>query len=407
MPPTWCASFSAGPKAADAGRIIPRSGGFTARFAPAPAAAHKPVVTNTPNPLRADLRRTTETLLIAMAGGLAMGLSGLPAGWMSGAIIVVSVAALLGRPLLIPNKLAQITYVITGISLGGAVTPDAVNGMTTWPVSLLMLAVAMVVLTVVVTLYLQIVHGWDEASALLGSFPGGLATVMVLAVENKADVRGVAVVQTVRVVAIAVLLPLGLAVFGLANAPAVVRNSGLNSPGELALLVVVSTLVALAAQRFRFPGGLLFGAMVTSAVLHGAGTVHVTLPFWMSAFSFMVLGAVTGTRFANTDLRTLRRLAAAAFGALALGSLIAFAFAILTAWLLALDTGAVAIAYAPGAIEATMVVALALNYDPAFVGAHHLARFFLVLVSMPAVVRVMERVRTRRQMGGPPGDAEP
>ena len=59
-------------------------------------------------------------------------------------------------------------------------------------------------------------------------------------------------------------------------------------------------------------------------------------------------------------------------------------------------------AYAPGAIEAMMVLALALHYDAAFVGAHHLARFMLVLLTMPAIVAFMRRMRNGKD-DGPPG----
>lgn len=339
---------------------------------------------------RTAILRSCETLAIATAGGLAFGLPGLPAGWMSGAIVAASAAAFAGRPLHIPDRLARVVYVITGISLGGAVTPETVAGMGTWPASIAFLAAGMVALTIAVTAYLQIVHRWDRSSALLAAFPGGLATVIVLAVENNADVRAVAVVQTVRVAAVAVLLPMALAVVGLASVPAVSR-AWVFDPYQLVLLVGISSAVALAAHWSRFPGGLMFGAMLASAVLHGTGFVTVGLPWWLAIMSFIVLGGLTGTRFGNTDIRTLRHLAAAAFGALLVGIGVAFAFAVVSAKVLSLDAGAMMIAYAPGAIDAMMIVALALNYDPAFVGAHHFARFVLVLGSMPWIVRFMQR----------------
>jgi uncharacterized membrane protein AbrB (regulator of aidB expression) len=40
---------------------------------------------------------------------------------------------------------------------------------------------------------------------------------------------------------------------------------------ELAILLAASSIVAIIAYRIRFPGGLLFGAMLTSAILHGSG----------------------------------------------------------------------------------------------------------------------------------------
>jgi uncharacterized membrane protein AbrB (regulator of aidB expression) len=43
----------------------------------------------------------------------------------------------------------------------------------------------------------------------------------------------------------------------------------------------------------------------------------------------------------------------------------------------------VIVAYAPGAVDAMMILALALALDPVFVGAHHLARVFMVSLALP------------------------
>jgi membrane AbrB-like protein len=162
-------------------------------------------------------------------------------------------------------------------------------------------------------------------------------------------------------------------------------------PGQLLALVALSSLAALAAQWMRLPGGLMFGAMISSALLHGSGLIAVGLPPWLAVASFVVLGSMTGARFANTDVRLLRHLATAALGAFAVGSAVALAFALGTAALLSLKTGDVIIAYAPGALDAMMILALALHLDPAFIGAHHLARFVLVLIAMPIAIPFVRR----------------
>jgi hypothetical protein len=78
-------------------------------------------------------RRFAETLVYAGAGSAALGLAGLPAGWLSGAIVGVSAAALSGRPMFVPPQVGRAVYVILGISLGSSVTPETVATMVTWP----------------------------------------------------------------------------------------------------------------------------------------------------------------------------------------------------------------------------------------------------------------------------------
>lgn len=346
------------------------------------------------------LRRFAETLLYAAAGGAAFGLAGLPAGWLSGAILLTAGAALAGRPVHVPNLFSRILFVVLGISLGAAVTPDTVLRIATWPVSMFALALAMSCSTLAIALYLQRVHGWDIMSALFAAAPGALSQALALAADANADLRSVAIVQTVRVLVLAVGLPLIIAACGMAGAPPepVPLPSLRESAGELAVLMLLSTLAALIAYRLRMPGGLIVGSMVMSGLLHGAGYVQINLPSGIVTASFVGLGALIGSRFAGTDLARMRALAGAAFGALAVGTTVAALFAFAVAWLLSLSFADVLIAYAPGGLEAMTILAFALHLDPAFVGAHHLWRFFYVSVMMP--VAVAYATRRRRMTGG-------
>src|SRR5437764_6399082 len=124
---------------------------------------------------RQRLRRFAETIAFASAGAAALGFAGLPAGWLSGAIVGVSAAALSGRPVFVPPQVGRAVYVILGISLGSSVTPATVATMVTWPLSMLAVAIAMVAVTVSVMCYLKFVHGWDTLSALFAAAPGALA----------------------------------------------------------------------------------------------------------------------------------------------------------------------------------------------------------------------------------------
>src|SRR5205823_12112224 len=161
--------------------------------------------------------------------------------------------ALSGRPVLVPTLVGRIVYVILGISLGSSVTPATVATMVTWPLSMLELAVAMTAVTSSVMAYLKFVHGWDTLSALFAAAPGALAQAMALAQDTGANVRAIAMVQTVRLFILAVALPLVFAAFGVAGLP---PPRGGNAPmmqslAELGVLVLASSGAALLAFRFN------------------------------------------------------------------------------------------------------------------------------------------------------------
>jgi uncharacterized protein len=338
---------------------------------------------------RRILIETAETLAIALAGGLAFVFLGLPAGLVSGSVVAVATAALLGRPMRVPLTLARICYVVVGALLGTVVTPETLRGVITWPASVALLMLASLAMIAATMTYLRVVHRWDSLSALMGASPGSMAQVIALSSELGGDLRAVAIVQTVRVLLLVVGLPNGLALFGFV-VPAVPLPrgpAGFSVLGEMLLLLGVAVTFALVFLRLRFPGGLLFGALAGSAVLHGAGLIHAALPWWIGGAAVITLGALVGSRFANTSARMLLSHLGAAFGSFAVSMVVATVFVAIVARLFSFPIANIVIAFAPGAQDTMMVLALALHLDPVYVGAHHLARFLVVTVAIAVAAR--------------------
>ena len=337
-----------------------------------------------PIPPRNAVLPPLETLLIAAAGGITFAKLGIPAGLISGSVLAVSIAALAGRPMRVPRAFQRVCFVLVGILLGAIVTPETLRGMATWPLSIAVLAVATICMIAATTSYLRFVHGWDWASAFLGASPGAMAQVVALSAEFKADLRGVAIVQVMRVLLIVIGLPGSLALAGLwagsvIGAPEPVGGSSLI---ELVILVAVSTALALLLRWMKFPGGLLFGAMAGSAILHGTGWVHAVLPWWLGGGAVIVIGAIAGSRFSNTSWRTVVDYLGAALGSFAVAVAVAACFATLVMLLLPFRPADVIIAFAPGAQDQMMLLALALTLDPVYVGAHHLSRWLICTFSL-------------------------
>jgi membrane AbrB-like protein len=345
---------------------------------------------------RRILIETAETLAIALAGGLTFTWLGLPAGLVSGSVVAVATAALFGRPMRVPPALARICYVVVGTLLGTVVTPETLRGVVTWPASVALLMLASLGMIAATMTYLRVVHRWDPLSALMGASPGSMAQVIALSSELGGDLRAVAIVQTVRVLLLVVGLPNGLALFGLVvpAMPLPRGPAGLSVLGEMLLLLGVATTFALVFLRLRFPGGLLFGALAGSALLHGSGLIHAALPWWVGGASVITLGALVGSRFANTSARMLVGHLGAAFGSFAVSMAVATVFVLIVARLFSFPIANIVIAFAPGAQDTMMVLALALHLDPVYVGAHHLARFLVVTLAIAIAAR---RVPTKER----------
>ena len=135
----------------------------------------------------------------------------------------------------------------------------------------------------------------------------------------------------------------------------------------------------------------MFGAMIASALLHGTGLINARLPWWLSDGAVVTLGALAGARFANTSPRLLLSYLGAALGSFLVAGTVAALFALLVTATLGLRIADVVIAFAPGAQDTMMVLALALKLDPIYVGAHHLLRFLTVSLAVAMAARRVGR----------------
>lgn len=355
----------------------------------------------TPRPaIRTDrLRTVAGTLALAVAGGFAFWICGFPAPWLAGGAVAVAAGAMRGLPIGVPDWLRDTAFVFLGLSMGASVTPETVAALARWPLSLLALAVCVALIMIVITQYLQRVHGYDPATARGSAIPGALSYVVAVAADTTADVRRVAMLQGVRIIVLVVLVPPLLTLLGVAHttAPAAAA-AATGSPVEIAIILAAGVAAGYVCGLLKVPAPYLFGAALLSGVLHGAGLITAQLPVWLLIPGFLITGAVIGVRFEGLDIALLKSTLPASFLAILIGAAISLALAALTGWWLGLPVAQVWLAFAPGGLEAMAVMAIALDVDPAFVGTHHVARFIGLALVVPFWLRAY--MKPRRNAGG-------
>jgi uncharacterized protein len=342
-------------------------------------------------PSRTKTLNVLETLVIGTAGGALFLWAHLPGGLISGAMIAVGIAAIAGRPLALPPILTQTVLVLLGISLGSLVSRQLLQHIGAYPLTIALLALATFCSTFGSSVYLQRIHGWDQTSAFLAGSPGALSQITMLAAEKGADVPAIAVVQTMRVIILTAALPMLLALTGIAPSSPPAAAVAIASPLELTELIAASVVVALLLRLAKFPASWMFGAMIGSSLLHGTGLIEGGLPPSVRSIALVGIGALIGSRFARMKTRTLLSHVDAALGSFA----IAIAISAVCVAVIALTTPVrfadVIVAFAPGAMDAMLALALTLHIDPIFVGAHHLSRFVFVTIATPGIVHLFGR----------------
>lgn len=319
---------------------------------------------------------TLATAALASAGGALFAALGWPAAWLMGAMVAIAIAAVAGLPVGLPTRVREIAFLLLGISIGSAVTPEGLATMAAWPGSIALLAVSVLSTLFVASFYLERVHGWDPVTARFASMPGAFSSVVVIAASSTADMPRVILAQSLRVFTLVALMPPLLAFMsdGAMAPMSLSPTADTNGLMEIVIVLAVSGAVAFALSRLGVPAGTLLGAMVASAALHATGLIEGRFPAPLIIIGFIATGAVIGARFRGTTMKTILRTVPGAVASILLALTISAAIAAFGSWSLGLPYGQLWLAYAPGGVEAMAAMALALRLDPAFVGAHHVLR---------------------------------
>jgi uncharacterized protein len=326
-------------------------------------------------------------LVIGAIGGGIFHVLHLPAAWLSGGVIAITIAALAGVPTSFPKPVRAVTFLFLGLIMGSGVTPETVSRMGQWPLSLMLLSATMAAISIAVMFYLQ-KTGQNRETAFFASIPGALSYVLALAAGyNSVNQRYVALFQSVRLLALVVVLPSVLAIAGLSGKDPVKLLLSLR---DMAILITAGTLCGWLFEKMKIPSGLLIGAMVMSALLYGSGIIKGEFYAPLQAFCFLLMALLIGDRFAGTTMKELRVILKTCLIGFAISLVVAVMGSVMSAAILKLPLGQVLLAFAPGGIEGMIILSFLFDLDPAYVGAHHLARFLGIALVLPFVVKYLK-----------------
>ena len=130
------------------------------------------------------LMRMTLALTIGAAGGFLFFLLRLPLPWMLGALTASMAAAIMGVPVLPPNRIRPATVAVIGVMLGARFTPDLIALAGAWGTSLALLSVYMLCVSAVTVPYYRFAAKTDWQTAYLAGMPAGLTEMVELILQR-------------------------------------------------------------------------------------------------------------------------------------------------------------------------------------------------------------------------------
>lgn len=333
------------------------------------------------------------TLVAGFGGAAAAFYAGLPAAALIGSTVAVTIGSLCKVTCTLPAGFRAVAFSIIGSSLGSSLTREFISQAIHWPLSLFILTICVVTILTTCSLALMRAFNHSADTAILSTSPGAFAYSMSIASEGVGDVRSIVVIQSVRLLLIIALLPFILDYFsGNAESSPVEPAVESMSAVDFSIIFLLTLVLGRLLEKVRVPAGYLLAGTVVSGTAHLLGLVAGRPSEAVLFVGFSITGTIVGARFSTISLVELRRLLKASLMVVGLSTSIAAVFAALVSMLLSMSYGQVFVAFAPGGVEAMAAMALALDFDPAFVAVHHLYRIMLLIFTLPLFLKIIKRL---------------
>ncbi|MCB8875056.1 AbrB family transcriptional regulator [Acidisoma silvae] len=231
-------------------------------------------------------------------------------------------------------------------------------------------------------------------TAIWGSSPGA-ATVMTLMSEQfGADMRLVAFMQYMRVVACAVVATLVSRFLG--HGGGSVTEHFFAAPASwtaVATAVAIALIGAYAGVRLKIPGGAMLTPMVLGMLLKVFTPLDLELPPLLLAVSYAVVGWGIGMRFSASVLRYAGRVFPRVLTSILALILICGGFGTILMLVTGVDPLTAYLATSPGGADSVAIIAASSKVNMPFVMTMQIARFLCVLIAGPALARLLSKSR--------------
>lgn len=322
----------------------------------------------------------------------------LPGGIMIGAMLAAIVLAASDARIRMPPRSVIAVQGLVGFLIASTIPPTIIGDLVRdWPLLLTGL-VGVIAGSTAIGLALMRWGGLPGATGIWGMVPGAATPMILMAEENGADARLVAVMHKVRMlIVITVAAMVASAGTPSAIASSAVVKAGWFPPvqwGWLAVTVVLSVGSALLASWLRVFAGPMLVSLALAISLQGLGWIQIELPHWLLAIAYTIVGWTVGLGFTRPvvwyALRLLPLVVAASV------ALILFCAGLAVVMVVAggVDPMTAYLATSPGGVDSIAIIAISTTVDIRFVMAMQITRMIVVMLIAPSFSRWVVRLAT-------------
>ncbi|MDB5523674.1 MAG: rane protein AbrB duplication [Rhizobium sp.] len=366
---------------------------------------------------RTKLLRWTGLLVVSAILFGILELAHLPAALLLGPMLAAIAFAATEKTVHVSNRLVSIAQAMIGCMIAKSIPLSIFGEMARdWPI---FLAGVVSVIAAAVTLgwLLARFHVLPGTTAIWGAMPGGASAMVIMSESFGADMRLVAFMQYLRIVCVAIAASTISRIW--------VSKTGVPLPQtiwfpsiEWLPMAETAALIAgciLLTKWFRIPAGIFLLPLILGVILQNTGIVHIELPPWLLAASYALVGWTIGGRFSRDILAHAMRALPQVIGSILALIAICGGFAVILVYVADVDPLTAYLATSPGGADSVAIISASSHVDVPFVMSMQLARLLMILLTGPALARLVvkwsrlsdePRESGKRSADSPPVDAK-
>ncbi|WP_027992563.1 AbrB family transcriptional regulator [Sinorhizobium meliloti] len=355
-------------------------------------------------PSRFPYGKLLPALVIGFIGGCIFLYFHLPLPWMLGSLVTCLVASLFNMRIAVPGIIRPPMLMLVGVVLGSGFTPEMAGSMMDWLPGLGILVLFVIMTAACCYLFFRRAGGLDHWTAFFSGMPGGLVEMTALGEVYGANTRTIALVHSSRIMLVVLSLPFVLSFVGGQALTGTTRSgaSVLDAPiSEELWLFGTSLCGAFVGRLLSLPSPFLMGPMLMSAAVHLTGISAFHAPWEIIAFAQLVLGSALGCSFAGVKKSDILHILRVSVGSTIFLLAASTSCALLVAHLTGRPILSLLLAFSPGGLTETSLMALSLHVDVAFVATHHVLRVFFVAVSATLLARALKGSKLAKEDASP------
>jgi hypothetical protein len=334
-------------------------------------------------------------LCLCAAAGATFAWLRLPLPWMIGPLAAMALCNFAGAGLRALRGGREIGQIVIGTALGLYFTPVVAREVASYWHLLLFAGVFAILLGALGGWILSRAAGVDRTTAFFASVAGGAAEMTILGERFGARPDRVALAQSLRILAVVVVVPFALTYSG-AHGADLYQPAPLGLDwGSLILLLGIASLTAAVVNATGMPNAFMFGPLAAVIGLTANEVYFSSLPTTLSNAAQVLLGCTLGSRFERRSLESTPRYVAAVLASVAVAMAVAAGLAALLAWGSGLPVASLVLATAPGGIAEMCITAKVLQLGVPLVTAAHVTRVLVLITTTGPTYRFARAVRTR------------